>query len=157
MQFFETIQDELVTIITNGLIAKGYEISNKEYFVRKLDNLINNDNDLFQNTAVAASKGGVFITYQGAVPELKGKHIYTDKHEFLIIAFIKIGTNGKTTDLYNMIEDINSIVYKHIFTNNKSMIMKERRINPIPNDNAKNRAIYYGYIATTIENVYLPI
>jgi hypothetical protein len=145
-----------VSTIQSGLIAKGYDVLNKQYFVRKLDTVNNPDgSDIFNNQAIAVQKGGCFVSYIGSKNKdnTKSLKVIIDTHEFIIIPFIKIGIQDKMTSLNNFINDIKAIVYHTTFSVGKCNLV-EARPNKLPSTSSKS--VYYGYIVVSFDNVYQP-
>lgn len=156
MYFFETIENELISLLTTKLQAKGYDIAGKKYFVEKLDNVSNKDfSELFNQRAVVSQNGGVFVVNLGVKSNKQnGNKAYIDEWNFLILAFLKVGTQNKATDLYEMLSDIDSIIYHNKFTNNQNAKRLEKRIVPLPTK--INNSVYYGWVAISLNEVYMP-
>jgi len=154
-KFFETVENDIVSTLKSELQAKGYDITGKKYFVEKLDNVSNKDvAELFNQRAISAQNGGIFVTTVGCRPELQSKKTYIDEWDFLILAFLKVGTQNKSTDLYKLLDDIDSILYSHRFTNNQSAKRLEKRNAALPSKT--NSSIYYGWVAISLKETFMP-
>ena len=153
--FFETVENEIISTLKSGLQTLGYDIIGKKYFVEKLDNVSNKDvSELFNQRAISAQNGGIFVTTLGCKPNLQNKKTYIDEWDFLILAFIKVGTQNKSTDLFKLLNDIDITLYHHKFTNNQSAKRIDKRNAALPNKT--NNSIYYGWVAISLQETFMP-